>query len=47
MGEVRGDDGSYRNDVKLKIRDEGVHIEQEGEGLADATGGAEDCNLRM
>ena len=47
VGQVRGDAGSVRNVVKRKIRDEGVHLEQKGEGLADATGGAEDCNLRM
>ena len=47
MGQVRGGARSVRNVVKRKIRDEGVHLEQKGEGLADATGGAEDCNLRM
>ncbi len=45
VGEVRGDAGSVGDVVKRELRDEGIHLEQEGEGLADATGGTEDRDL--
>ena len=45
VGEVRGDARSVGDVVKRELRDEGIHLEQEGEGLADATGGTEDRDL--